>query len=133
MSNDVWEMRQRHTFEMAYLIEKQKERRSKAMANRDPIPDIKLPDQLFHKVGINQLSSNDLVKVYIDDCEVNHLTELNIQLLPARPPKVSYVQQKIVNFPEFDMAIPETEIVNGKRQLVTQNVEMLASSLSIEI
>lgn len=120
---EVWAMRQKHTFEMAYLIAKQKERRD--------LTDIKLPDQLFHKVEIKK-SKYGAAKILVDDQEVNYVSEVNIHLTPIMPPKVTYIQAKTVAINSKCVSL-ETEMVNGKKEIAKHVVEMLAMPLVVSI
>ena len=96
------------------------------MTNTDSAT-ITIPPDLFAKVEIKRGSSFG-VEVWIGDRKVCNINELNIQLLPIVKPKVT-ITQVITDAKGY----PEIVIVDGKQRIARQTIEVLASSLVIDI
>jgi hypothetical protein len=122
----MWDMRKRHVFEMQWLKRKQEERRAND-DKRSPIKEITVPPDLFKNVEIKRVSSSS-VEIWIGDRKVSDIAEINIQLLPIVKPKVILTQIK-----KDAKGYPEIVVVDGKQRIARQTIEILASSLTIDM
>jgi hypothetical protein len=122
----MWDMRKRHYFEMQWLRQKQEDRRAND-DKRSPIKEITVPPDLFKSVEIKRVSSSS-VEIWIGDRKVSNINEINIQLLPIVKPKVILTQTKT-----DAKGYPVIVVVDGKQQIVRETIEVLASSLTIDM
>lgn len=120
---EISNMRQRHTFEMAWLTKKQEERRNNL---RSPIENIEIPSNLFAKVEIKRLDGIR-TQILVDGQWVKNITKVDIEMLPASSVKVTYTQAK------FDGRNYQLETVDGERQVALQKVEILANILIVNM
>jgi hypothetical protein len=127
-----WEMRSRHIFEMAWLTDKQKDRRAKYFDLRSPLESIEVPPDLFVKVEIKRVDSHR-IEIYFDGKKQDCIADVKIELLPARPAKVTCIQHKVVRIHDNGLVEFEVEMINDKKMIATREIELLASSLTINI
>jgi hypothetical protein len=124
---EMWNMRQKHIFEMAWLCDKQADRRAKYQDLRLPIESIQVPPNLFAKVEIKRIDSNR-VELYFDGKKQNYIADVKIELLPAKPAKITCTQIKTNNKGQI-----YSEIVEGKERIARRTFEVLASSLIVDM
>ena len=127
-----WEMRSRHIFEMAWLTDKQEERRAKYLNLRLPLENIEVPPELFAKVELKRLDSHR-IEIYFDGKKQDCICDVKIELLPGRPAKVTCTQHKIAKVYDNGLIEIEVEMINGKKMIAVTEIELLASSLTINI